>query len=399
MAFFWTNRNDIAAGRNDFPIFYSNAEMVHEGKSSSLYDFEVENSFNRRVADTLRPPAPPNNHLPYELLLFLPFIYFRFITAYVLWTILNLVMLAVVATLIQKLYGRWNFSLTLLVILAFCPVWYCLIGGQDSILLLLLFAVCFWLWKRGKDDMAGFILAFGLFRPQLVLPFAFIALLAGKWKFIRGFIPGAALVVALSTWVVGMHGMVDYGRILLSQGTQESASVLAHQWNVEPGLMATWRGFLWLCLPRWVPSGAERFLLLLVTVLGLVWAAKKMRGARGSASFDMAFAIAVATTLLLSFHSYIHDFSLMILPILICASVLSASEIVPRTRACLVASLGFLLFLTPLYLVLFAARRMGWLFLIQAAALWLASGWGAVTEAALDAEGSSTPISIEAAQS
>lgn len=167
--------------------------------------------------------------------------------------------------------------------------------------------------------------------------------------------------------------MADYGRILLSQGTQKSASVLAHQWNIEPGLMATWRGFLWLCLPRWVPSGVERFLLLLVTVLGLVWAAKKMREARGFASFDMAFAVAVATTLLLSFHSYLHDFSLMILPILICASILAASEIVPTTRAYLVVSLGFLLFLTPLYLVLFAARSMGWLFLIQAVALWLAS--------------------------
>jgi len=399
VAFLWINRSDIAAGRNDFPIFYSNAQMVHEGKASSLYDFQVENSFNRRVADTPRPPAPPNNHLPYELLLFLPLIHFRFITAYVFWTILNLAMLAVVASLIQKLYGRRSFSLTFLVILAFCPEWYCLIGGQDSILLLLLFAICFWLWKRGKDGMAGFVLALGLFRPQLVLPFALVALLAGEWRFVRGFIPGAALVVALSAWVVGVNGMADYGRILVSQGTQKSATVLAHHWNVEPGLMATWRGFLWLCLPRWVPAGAEGFLLLLVTVLGLVWAAKKMRGARATASFDMAFAIAVATTLLLSFHSYIHDFSLMILPILICGSTMSASEIGSRTRASLVVSLVLLLFLTPLYLVLFAARSMGWLFLIQAVALWLASRWKVVAEPALGARGSSRPISIEAVQS
>src|SRR5690348_4568020 len=122
-----------------------------------------------------------------------------------------------------------------------------------------------------------------------------------------------------------------------------------------------------------------------------------MRAALGLGSFDLAFAIAVAITLLLSFHSYIHDFSLMILPILICASILSASEIVPRTRAYLLVSLVFLLFLTPLYLVLFAARSMGWLFLIQAVPLWLASQWKAVADPALDAGRSSRPISIEAA--
>ena len=210
VAVLWSNRVDIAAGRNDFPGFYSNAQMVHEGMASRLYDFDAENSFNRRVADAPHPPAPPNTHLPYELLLFIPFVHFRFLTAYAIWTILNLVILAGVAVVIQKVYRSWSFSLTWLTILAFPPIWYCLVAGQDGILLLLLFALSFWLWKQGKDDMAGFVLALGLFRPQLVLPFVLVALLAGKWKFVRGFIPGAILVAVLSTAVVGFHGMANY---------------------------------------------------------------------------------------------------------------------------------------------------------------------------------------------
>jgi hypothetical protein len=388
----WSNWGYIAAGSIDFPVFYSNAQMIHEGKTSGLYDFENQENLDHRIGGTLR---PPNNHLPYELLLFVPFTYLQFRVASTLWAILSLAILVAVAAVIQNLNGTWSFSLTLLAVLAFYPEWHCVIAGQDSILLLLLFAVCFWLWKRGKDDTAGFVLALGLFRPQLVLPFVFIALLAGKWKFIRGFIPGAALVVALSTWVVGMHGMANYARILLSQGTEKSASVLADRWLVRPGVMPTWRGFLWVCLPRWVPPRVQTALLLSGTILGLGWAAKKMRAARGSAAFDMAFAIAVATVLLVSFHSYLHDFGLMILPLLICRAVLT-SGMAPENNAYVLAGLCVLLFCTPLYLLLFSTGTLGWLFLIESVALWLVSRLETISRTALDAGGLPTSVSIGA---
>jgi hypothetical protein len=372
-AVLWNDQQEIAAGRSDFPIFYSNAQMVREGRSSGLYDFDAENAFTRRVTNVAR---PPNNHLPYELLFFVPFTHLQFRAACVMWTILGLAMLAGVAFTTRGFrVGRWSFVLTFLTILAFYPEWYCLLLGQDSILLLSLFTLSFWLWRRGKGDWAGFVLALGLFRPQLVLPFVVIAFLAGQRKLVRGFIPGAALVLALSTWVVGLHGMADYARVLLAQGSQQSAGVLEKRWEVNPGLMTTWRGFLWVCLPKWVPSGPRTFFLLAGTFLGLGWAAKHMRMAKGkgAAAFDLAFAIALATTLLVSFHSFLNDFSLMILPLLICGPMLATSTLVPRKTAYLLVTLGFLFFSTPLYLALGAIGHMGWFFLLESLAVWLAS--------------------------
>lgn len=364
-------RKKIMEGKNDFPIFYSNAQMVREGKASALYDFDAENTFTRRVTDVARPPY---NHMPYELLFFIPFTYLQFRAAYIVWTILSVAMLVGVALTVRNLFpDRWTFSLALLTILAFYPEWCCLMQGQDSILLLCLFVVSFWLWRRGKDDIAGFVLALGLFRPQLVLPFVFIAFLAGKWKFVRGFIPGAAIVLALSTWVVGLHGMGDYARLLISQGSQQSARVLDKQWEIKPGVMTTWRGFLWVLLPAWVPAGVRTFLLLAGTFAGLGWAAKQMRRAKGLAASDLAVAIAVATTLLVSFHSFLHDFSLMILPLLICGSMLAGSAVVPKKTAYLIVTLGFSFFLTPLYIAL--APNAGWLFLSESLAIWLVSRW------------------------
>ncbi len=311
-AVFLASWKDIKAGKNDFPVFYSNAQMVREGQAAHLYDFDAENSFVHRVSDVAR---APNNHLPYELLIFIPFTYLRFGAAHLLWTLVSLGMVVGVALLMwNALSTGLSRGPTLLTTLAFFPVWYCLLQGQDSILQVFLFAISFWLWKRGWDDAAGFALAMGLFRPQLVLPYVLVAFLAGKWKFVRGFVPGAVFVLLVSVSVVGVHGMADYARILLSQGTQGSASSLAQQWQVRLGLMPTLRGLLWVVLPGWVPGSVRSLLLIFGTFAGLLWAAKRLRSVKDGAEFDMAFATAVAAVTLVSFHSLPHDFSLMILP-------------------------------------------------------------------------------------
>ena len=365
--------DQIRAGKNDFPNFYSMAQMVREGRAADLADSGVENGFVRRVSDL---PRAPNNHLPYELLIFVPLTYLQFATAYILWTLLGLGMLAGVALLMRNFrLGSPGFSLTFLMVLAFFPVWYCLLMGQDSILLLLLFAFSLRFWKRGKEDAAGFVLALGLFRPQLVLPFVLVALLGGKWKFVRGFIPGAVLVVALSTWVVGFHGMADYARILVAQGTEKSAEVLKERWTVQPEKMATWRGFLTVCLPEWIPASFRVFLVLFGTFTGLLWAAKRMRSARDEETFDLAFAFAVAVVTLVSFHSFLYDFSLMILPVLIAGAIVVSSVRVPARSAYLVLTFGFLFFLTPLYFELRRTDKVGLFFLPASAAIWLMSRW------------------------
>jgi hypothetical protein len=366
-------RTAVTAGANDFPIFYSNAQMVSEGQAAGLYNYDAENRFIRRVSKVMR---PPNNHLPYELLLFVPLTYLPFGTACIVWMVLGLGMLAGVAFFMKDRHRNGpGFLVTFLVILAFFPVWYCLLQGQDSILLLFLFAASFGLWGRGHDGLAGFVLALGLFRPQLVLPFALVALVAGKWKFAFGFIPGAVLVGALSVSVVGPQGVADYGRILISQGTQQSARALLDQWEIQPELMATWRGFLWICLPASMPVGFQRFMLLAGTLAGLLWASKKMRAGGDPAAFKMEFAVAVATVVLVSFHSFLNDFSLMILPLLIFGKAVACAPSIPRRSMYWIVMVGLLLFSTPLYLLMLGTGTVGLIATVGFLMLWMASGW------------------------
>jgi glycosyl transferase family 87 len=373
-AVFFTSWKDIKAGKNDFPVFYSNAQMVREGQAAHLYDFDAENSFVHRVSDVAR---APNNHLPYELLIFVPFTYLSFGAAHLLWTLVSLGMLVGLAVLIQSAVSTGlNVRPTLLTTLAFFPVWYCVLQGQDSILLVFLFAISFWLWKRGRDDAAGFALAIGLFRPQLVLPFVLVAFLGGKSKFVRGFVPGAVFVLLVSVSVVGVHGMANYARVLLSQGTQGSASALAQQWQVHLGLMPTLRGLLWIALPGWVPGTVGSLLLIFGTMAALLWAVKGLRGFKDGAAFDMAFATAVAAVALVSFHSLPHDFSLMILPLLVAGGAfVSVDDRAEHGNPQTWVTVGFLLFFTPLYFVLIFAEKIGLLLLPSVVFLWLIGSW------------------------
>jgi hypothetical protein len=375
-AVFFTSWKDIMAGKNDFPVFYCNAQMVREGQAAQLYDFAAENRFVSRVSDVAR---APNNHLPYELLIFIPFTYLRFGAAHLLWTVVSLGMLLGAALLMRgAVTSGPSFRDTLLATLAFFPAWYCLLQGQDSILLVFLFALSFWLWKGERHNAAGFAVAMGLFRPQLVLPFVLVGFLARKWKFIRGFIPGAVLVLCVSWSLVGVHGMADYARILLWQGTQGSASTLAQQWQVHLGLMPTLRGLLWILLPASVPGNIRIVLLFTGTLAGLLWAAKGWRDVdvNDGVAFDLAFATAVGTVAVVSFHSLPHDFSLMILPLLIGGGVFaSLDERAERGNAYAWVTVGFLLFFTPLYFVLIFMEKVGLLVLPSAVFLWLIGSW------------------------
>jgi hypothetical protein len=347
---------------------------VRAGRTGDLYKFDAENVFVHRVSHITR---PPNNHVPYELLLFVPLTFLPYHTACIVWGVLGLFMLGCVAFLMRDLSdGTPGFWLAFLTILAFFPVWYCLANGQDSILLLLAFATSFWLWRRGRESLAGFALALALFRPQLALPFLFVTAVAGKRKFLRGFVSGAALVGALSLLVVGWHGTVEYLRLLAAQGFEQSGNILADRWGIRPQLMATWRGFLWIFLPGWTPSLMRNGLLLAGTFAGLFWAGKGLRNSDSRNGSDQRFAVAIAVVVLVSFHSFLNDFSLMILPLLSLAALTQSSPELPLGSAYKLMAVGSVFFLTPLYLLMLATNTVGGFFIAGAAGLWAVENCG-----------------------
>ncbi len=294
-------------GYQNFTIFYAAARMVRSGQSSVLYDLSAQYRAQQEFAPNvhIRLAALPYNHPPFEALLFLPFTFLAYVPAYLLWTLLNgMMVLASLMLLRRQFVEIGNLPLAFLVLAAtgFLPVASGIIQGQDSILLLFLFVVALTSMEKGNDAAAGAALAAGLFKFHLVLPLVFL-LAARRWRLLLGFAPVAALLGGISLAMVGWHGAVGYVQFLLRlENTGAGGAIVGADMPNLRGIIATLAG---------AHDGAS---LMPLTIAGsaaaIVIASCRMGPIRNSVRF--AFVLATATAILVSYHTLTYDLSLLL---------------------------------------------------------------------------------------
>ena len=335
-----------SSSTSDFTQFYSAGEMVRQGLGSSLYDIRKQVEFQSKIAQV----QVFFNHPPFETLIFLPFTYVSYRAAYRLWTIASLILLIVAAYIIQTVTGLTAFisqllrmqvdvGLVIALFVTFAPVTTCLFLGQDSVLMLVVYSAAFVLLNRGRDFRAGCVLACGLFKFHLILPFALILLMRRKWSALKGLSLVGLLLVAISVGISGMGALVAYPRLLLFDRTYQSIGGFA------PEFMPNLRGLLFL-LSGGKLAGLPLGLLLAASSLIVLWyAASKWRDDQ----LPISFATSVLATLLCSYHLYNYDLTLLLLPI----AILFTEAI--RRRISLKGGLGIsllVLFVPPLHRLL-----------------------------------------------
>src|SRR5690606_26511400 len=88
----------------------------------------------------------------------------------------------------------------------------------DSILSAALLLAVFVAMKRKREGWAGFFLALGLYKPQLVLPMAGAFVAARLWYSLTVFAVSGAALFLLSLTMVGVGGVFDLISILTSMG-------------------------------------------------------------------------------------------------------------------------------------------------------------------------------------
>lgn len=274
-------------GYQDFTAFYHGAEMVRAGQAAQLHDL----------------------HPPFEQLLFVPLTYLNYFSAYVVWSVLNIVMLVLSLVMVRKAFPETERLSPLFLVLsvsAFAPVVRTLIQGQDSVLLLLLVTLSLFLITRSRVVLAGAVLGCGLFKFHLVLPLALV-LAVRRPRLWWGLSPVAAALVAIWTMMTGWRGIVDYGRFVLHVENvhvenHDAAGTLAAGMPNVRGLIAELAG-----------NGGGRFanvaaVVCAAAVLGIVlW--KVSRRATG---IHFAFVAASVTCILISYHAMIHDLTLLL---------------------------------------------------------------------------------------
>ena len=328
-----------ARGAADFSIFYAGSTILKNGLGSHLYDLGVQAQFH---SPFYRTHPLPYNHLAYELLIFLPFASMPFTQAFWLWNAVSVLLIAVSATIVAP-YLRNLFRPTALLVffttIAFYPTTTAFAGGQDSIVLLLIFSGTYALLKSERDVIAGLVLALGLFKFPLVLPFVLPFLLRKQWRFVRGFALGALLVVAASIAITGFAGVVDYFRLMNLLARHPEVGYIA------PAQMPDARGFLYGVMPH--SPQLQIAIAALVAVALLAFSTGKFPEGR-NLEFDAWFGLNLFVAAIASPHLYRHDLSPLVLAVLLIWNLLLTYKPM-RLVTLMFGAVTLLLFATPVY--------------------------------------------------
>jgi len=342
---FWQSRQLIREGFPDFSIYYSAGWVARHGLSHYFYDnathFDVQQQFAERVKQ-FRDPLP-FTHPPFEAWYFAPFSFTSFITAYILWDLANVFLLGIVVWLIRphlETLGEFSIIQGVLVGLAFFPIFFGLLQGQDAILILFFYACAYVLLKRGSHVAGGIVLALGLFKFHLIAPFVLLALFWRERKLWLGFIPASLLLALLSVVMVGTQGISNYPRFVLLLENAMSGS------EKIPAGMPSLRGLLYLIVPQNLDTG-----LLLTILCAALLAYTAYKSSRPDLGFDLRFSLALIATALVGYHVVSYDLSMLLIPMALMSKYLLRGINHALSRKTMIAAIALLLF-SPLQILL-----------------------------------------------
>lgn len=345
-------REGVARGYQDFTIFYSAGQIVRQGMGHHLYDEGVEWHIQHEVAPDVasRKAVLPYMHAPYEVLAFLPFSFFSYGKAYVLWNLANLGILATVPVLLKPhlpALQHYRSPLWILSFLAFFPVFLTMLEGQDVILLLLFYTLAFVALKKNAWFSAGCWLALGLFRFQLVAPFLLVMLLKNKWRLLTGSLLTAAGLAMISAAIIGWQGLIRYPHYIWSLEHHVGRSIL------PPRDSTNLRGLVEQVFSNWASPTVILIVVIAASAGAILLLLRKWHCIHQDESeqLDLIFSLTLLVTLLVSYHGMLYDLTLLVLPVLVVLNRILLGP--PSTRSArigLLAPIAVFSF-SPLYLL------------------------------------------------
>lgn len=297
--------------RWDFQQFYVAAQMLRHGDAASLYNFSTQAAYQTQYVDPSRhvPIADwPYLYPPAVALMFLPMAWLPAGPAYVLGTAANLAFLLVALRIFQRELGVDVGDWPLFAALLFIPVMTCLLHGQLSLLILLLYTLAFVQLQRGHHLLAGVLVGLGAIKFQLVLGFVLVMLLRRAWRFVMGAGIGGGIVFAASVAVVGIRQMIAYPAFI--------QSVAYHPRVGMPWKMINLRGLFYFVLHR-EPSP---LLVLIPSLALLLFVAYRCR------DLKVAFICGMVASTVTAYHAYPQELSLLIPALLLVATRIRMSD-------------------------------------------------------------------------
>jgi alpha-1,2-mannosyltransferase len=228
----------------DFVAFHSAGRFVLSGRAPQLYEHAAVSEVQQALVEGRIPNLyDAYRNPPFFAALFAPLAPLDLIPAFAVYSLLSLACLGLALYLLVQevpwLRPRWRGLVVL--VLAFPPVYFGLIDGENATISLLLYVLIYRSLARGQDRAAGAWAALGLFKPQLFFVFPLVFLISRRWRALSAYTLVALALLGVSLLMVGPDGLTAWLRILLEP---ESANARANAWR-----MASLKSFFDLLVP------------------------------------------------------------------------------------------------------------------------------------------------------
>lgn len=297
-------------GLADFRTLYASAYMTRTHHGHEIYDITKLLQFKEKLAPLGRPFPQPMDHPAYENIFFLPLSYLPYRTAFLAFVCVNVVVLGLCSWLLQPtlriLSLRWRLF-PILLFISFFPVTRAITQGQDSVFLLALLAGAFVFFESEREFSAGLLTGAGFFKFQIVIPIALLFLMWRRWRFSLGFLLSATAALLVSWILVGTEGARQYASILMDLSLKLRTDADVVRTSASPLSMLNLRGLI-SAMFRFLGHGWIQALILGSSIAVLVLAARR----------KPSMHTAIVTAALVSYHLYVQDASILIIPIGYC---------------------------------------------------------------------------------
>lgn len=302
----------------DFIAFYTGGTFFVNGTLENAYHYLPNGTFPEQlsfqvsiVGESLQEHHPFVSP-PFAALIFAPLSSFEYLTAYICWMTLCLVLLATSIYLLQKEYICLSDTSTVKVFLGcflFFPTIGWLIYGQVTPLILFIYTTTFLALRKKRDFLAGLCLGLLAFKPQLAFPLSLVLIVKGRWHAIAG---GATSV---SLWITvgliyspeAMMAYLDFSPKLFDLLRSDAYPT----WGIHSIF-----GFSTLLLYNTNPSFSEFIYIsltcLIILFLLRIWRHQEWQPA--TRCWDLSIAASFSWGLIISPHLFTYDLMLLLLP-------------------------------------------------------------------------------------
>src|SRR5216684_6158145 len=300
-------------GHTSFRQLYTAGYMVRTGHSRELYDYNAQKLFQDQLVSR-EPVLMPFIRPPFDALLFVPFSFLSYSSAYVAFLILSIALLVAAVRLLRpwtenlRAGHKW---LPIAICASFVPVASALILGQDSILLLALLSASMLAMERERDFAAGALAGLGLFKFHLLIPLALLLLCWRRFRFFSGFSAIAAALGLISIWVAHPSQLRFYAGSLLNigQGGNGGTHELL-RYPLPITMMASVHG---LVNGLFGAPSIQRTIVTILLVVGIMlWVAIAVPR---TCPARWMIPIALTTAVLVSYYLFIYDLAILLLPL------------------------------------------------------------------------------------